>query len=140
MKNLCSLFLLVMCSILALPLQAQQAGELWGITGFGGSDGRGTIFKTAADGTGEMVQYNFSSQFPGSAPQYSQLIETSDGKLYGMTYQGGANALGVLFEYDPSTATYMRKLDFNGWPAKYLTKGHLISLFIKAKLFPFLMF
>ena len=47
----------------------------------------------------------------GDSPSGS-LIQASDGKLYGMTEIGGANALGVLFQYDPATAGYTKKIDF----------------------------
>jgi uncharacterized repeat protein (TIGR03803 family) len=37
-----------------------------------------------------------------------------DGKFYGMTSRGGANDLGVIFEWDPITNIYSKKIDFNG--------------------------
>ena len=47
----------------------------------------------------------------GSAPNGS-LMQASDGMLYGMIYYGGANSDGVLFQYNPLTSTYTKKLDF----------------------------
>ncbi len=36
------------------------------------------------------------------------LFEASNGKLYGMTSEGGVNNLGVLFEYGPATNIYTK--------------------------------
>jgi hypothetical protein len=35
-----------------------------------------------------------------------------DGKLYGVTSAGGANNVGVIFEFDPATSIYTKKYDF----------------------------
>jgi len=40
-------------------------------------------------------------------------MQATNGKLYGMTTNGGANDLGVLFEYDITTDTYTEILDFD---------------------------
>ncbi len=34
--------------------------------------------------------------------------------LYGMTSAGGTNGDGVLFQFNPSTLTYIKELDFTG--------------------------
>ena len=39
---------------------------------------------------------------------YGGLIQATNGKL-GMTNTGGANNLGVLFEYDLTTSTYTKR-------------------------------
>lgn len=41
----------------------------------------------------------------------SNLIQASDGMLYGMTSYGGVSGLGVLFQYNPATFTYTKNLD-----------------------------
>jgi uncharacterized repeat protein (TIGR03803 family) len=33
-------------------------------------------------------------------------MQASDGKLYGMTYEGGGDGIGVIFSFDPSSSTY----------------------------------
>ena len=45
---------------------------------------------------------------------YGGLIESSNGKLYGMTAQGGLNDKGVLFEYNPSDNSYSDLIHFDG--------------------------
>ena len=43
----------------------------------------------------------------GSKP-YGKLLQASDGKLYGMTYQGGSNNVGVIFSFDPVSLDYIK--------------------------------
>lgn len=95
---------------------AQNKTELWGMTNHGGNgtngQGGGVIFKTDQDGNNLKVVHSFID-IPGQQPT-SDLCKASNGKLYGMTKFGGAYSFGVLFEYDPSTGAYTRKLDFEG--------------------------
>jgi uncharacterized repeat protein (TIGR03803 family) len=96
------------------------------MTSRGGTDGLGTIFKTNSDGTSQSVQKSFKYLVSGARPQGS-LTEGQNGKLYGMTSQGGPNDYGVLFEYDLATSAYIKKLDFIGangaYPGASLTKA-----------------
>jgi uncharacterized repeat protein (TIGR03803 family) len=117
---LCWLFFLIAFSSKA------QTPALWGMTSRGGTDGLGTIFKTNPDGTSQSVQKSFKYLVSGARPQGS-LTEGQNGKLYGMTSQGGLNDYGVLFEYDLATSAYTKKLDFIGangaYPGASLTKA-----------------
>jgi len=45
---------------------------------------------------------------------YGNLMQASDGKLYGMSNRAGINAAGTIFSYDPSTDTFAKLQDFNG--------------------------
>jgi uncharacterized repeat protein (TIGR03803 family) len=125
-SRLCWLLFLIASSSKA------QTPAFWGVTSRGGTDGLGTIFKTNPDGTGLSVQKNFKYLTSGSRPQGS-LTEGQNGKLYGMTSQGGPNDYGVLFEYDIATSAYTKKLDFietNGEnPGASLTKANNNKLY-----------
>lgn len=79
-----------------------------------GSDGFGTIFQTDLDGSNCQALPAFIPNSPGFQPQYSQLCAASNGKLYGMTHQGGAVGSGIIFEYDCATNSYTKKFDFGG--------------------------
>lgn len=109
--------LILKCVTLALiyfsnfPTSAQQM--LWGVASEGGESGIGSIFMTNADGTGLEVKKSLQA-VPGRSPSYTTLIQTSTGKIYGMTGWGGAYLKGVLFEYNPSDGSYNKKYDFNG--------------------------
>jgi uncharacterized repeat protein (TIGR03803 family) len=107
-----SLFLLVVALMAFIQTHAQ--GTFWGMTPYGGPDNLGIIFKTSADGTGQTVQHNFTTPYPGALPRNGELVEATNGKFYGMTSEGGAFGIGVLFEYDPASSTYTKKLHFNG--------------------------
>ena len=54
-------------------------------------------------------------------------MQASNGKLYGLTEFGGTNNLGVLFEYDISTSTYTKKIDFDGANHGSEPKGTLLE-------------
>jgi uncharacterized repeat protein (TIGR03803 family) len=99
--------------------------ELWGMTYAGGQNSVGAIFKTASDGTNYSAQFYFSTA-DGSHPMGS-LVQAANGKLYGMTNEGGANSYGVLFEFDPVSGTYAKKVEFNGSGNGSYPDGDLIE-------------
>src|SRR5579872_3105437 len=71
---------------------------LYGMTGTGGVNNIGTLFKVQTNGTGYTKLLDFNSNTSGSYPQ-GPLI--SDGTyLYGVTAQGGANSMGTIFKID----------------------------------------
>lgn len=119
MKKLFLLAVIISVFLTLNPITSlgQNQMELWGMTTEGGIDG-GVIFKTNGNGNNQQVQYTFPVENSGKRPIYTHLCQASNGKLYGMTSAGGANDLGVIFEYDPATSTYTKKLDFYGTTAK----------------------
>lgn len=99
---------------LSLNTLQAQVPSLWGMTSEGGADEVGTIFRTDFDGTNLTVKHNFSVVNAGARPYVNaQLLQLSNGKLYGVTSDGGINNVGVLFEYDPTTGVYTKKADFS---------------------------
>jgi hypothetical protein len=42
------------------------------------------------------------------------LLLAANGKIYGLTSTGGVNDDGVLFEFDPTTSVFSKKIDFDG--------------------------
>jgi len=81
---------------------ADKSGSLYGTTyGCGGytngnSDGDGSVFKIAADGT-ESLLYGFSGGNDGMNPK-APLIEDKSGNLYGTASAGGAENDGIVFK------------------------------------------
>ncbi len=70
-------------------------GYLYGTTRAGGDSNLGSIFKVKTDGTDFHSLYSFTID-SGNTPQ-SGLILGADGRLYGVTQEGGAMQQGALF-------------------------------------------
>ncbi len=88
-------------------------GKFYGMTGIGGANNLGALFQYDPTTTTINKMFDFTGTLNGGNPR-STLLLTSDGTLYGTALTGGTNNLGVLFQYDPSTNTYTKKIDFNG--------------------------
>ncbi len=87
-------------------------GKMYGMTFYGGTNDVGVIFQYDPI-TNILVKKIDFSLLNGSYPAGS-LIEATDGNFYGMTSEGGVNGKGVLFQYNPTTNTYSKKIDFAG--------------------------
>jgi len=80
-------------------------GNLYGTTTEGGGYGGGTIYKISTRGALTTV-YRFCSQSgctDGRQPYVGALLQAADGSIYGNTYHGGVNGLGVIFKLSPSS-------------------------------------
>lgn len=98
---------------------------LYGMTTYGGTNDFGTIFKIAPDGTGYVKLLDFSGGTNGNEP-YGSLV--SDGSfLYGMTYQGGANSMGIIFKIMLNGNSFTKLLDFAGTTNGIGPYGSLVS-------------
>ena len=79
-------------------------GKLYGTSGTGGPLFGGVIFEfDLSTNTYQKLAY-FGSVINGGNPS-DYLIQASNGKLYGTTYQGISNFNGTLFEFDIATNT-----------------------------------
>jgi uncharacterized repeat protein (TIGR03803 family) len=88
-------------------------GKLYGMTQGGGSNSSGVIFSfDLATNTYDDL-YSFVSS-TGENPQYGKLMQATNGKLYGLTSQGGTSSRGVIFSFDPVTGDYADLHDFGG--------------------------
>ncbi|MDR3519815.1 MAG: peptidoglycan-binding protein [Candidatus Pacebacteria bacterium] len=89
-------------------------GNLYGMTQYGGANNVGVIFSYNPTSSTYTKIYDFGdggANLNGAQPLDS-LIQASNGNLYGMTYQGGANNVGVVFSYNPTSSTYTKIYDF----------------------------
>ena len=87
-------------------------GKLYGMTYSGGSSGAGVIFSFDPSSSTYTKLKDFDGTNGGNP--YGSLMQASDGKLYGMTAQGGSSGAGVIFSFDPSSSTYTKLKDFDG--------------------------
>jgi uncharacterized repeat protein (TIGR03803 family) len=74
-----------------------SAGNILGVTAFGGSNLGGVLFKLDPSGK-ETVLHSFTGGADGGTP--SGIILDADGSLYGTTEYGGANKNGVVYRFD----------------------------------------
>jgi uncharacterized repeat protein (TIGR03803 family) len=85
-------------------------GALYGTTTFGGSSGRGTVFRLNPDGSGYTVLHHFTTGPPTAGENPTQpLLEGSDHKLYGTLYSSASNGLsnnGSLFALNKDGTGY----------------------------------
>ena len=103
-------------------------GMLYGMTSIGGTYGQGVLFSYNPDNENYTKLHDFSGfGFGDGAQPKSDLIQASDGKLYGTTTYGGINDQGTIFEYNISTSTYSVKHSFsalltgkNPWSGKLI--------------------
>ena len=96
------------------------AGNLYGTTYAGGSQGLGTVFRTSPNGSGgwtTTVLHSFSGTPDGANP-YGGLLLDGAGNLYGTTYSGGGGSTnctdgcGTVFEVSPNGS--------GGWTTKVI--------------------
>lgn len=90
--------------------------QLYGLTSYGGSDNLGTIFHYNPATAVTTRDQSFIYTTPGAAPQYADLTKGGNNKFYGMTTYGGTDQSdkGIIFEWDPATNIYTKKIKFNG--------------------------
>ena len=78
---------------------AEYNGTLFGMTTYGGTNDKGTIFTINNDGTGFSKVHDFDGS-NGENP-YGSLV-VSNGKLWGVTSSGGTSNRGLIFNMDTS--------------------------------------
>jgi uncharacterized repeat protein (TIGR03803 family) len=82
-------------------------GLYYGLTSNGGSNNFGTLFSYAVGSDSVISLVNMPVAIANS--RYNSLIQSSNGKLYGMTSYDGTNNSGTIFEYDITANTYTVK-------------------------------
>ena len=93
-------------------LTMHSNNKIYGIASQGGSNGVGTIF--VYDTTANTLSIAISIDTTKGYNANGALCEASNAKLYGTAKLGGNNSQGTIFEYDPSTSSYVAKVSFNG--------------------------
>jgi uncharacterized repeat protein (TIGR03803 family) len=86
-------------------------GNLYGVTGLGGSSSVGTIYKITTKGAFSVL-YNFDTTH-GANPQ-SYLTQDTNGILYGDTQLGGTQNQGVFYSLNLKLAPFVRLVSTSG--------------------------
>ena len=71
---------------------------LYGMVDSDGPNGKGTLLKIEADGTGAAVVYSFTGGSDGSFPMGGITVSLDGSTLYGMTASDGAHNKGTIFK------------------------------------------
>ncbi|WP_409977873.1 beta strand repeat-containing protein, partial [Bradyrhizobium sp. SZCCHNS2005] len=95
-------------SSLQNSLLMDAAGNLFGTTETGGAYGKGTIFEITKTANGYSSTPVVLASFDGTNGNRppDNLIMDASGNLFGMTYSGGANGGGTVFELVKTGSTY----------------------------------
>jgi uncharacterized repeat protein (TIGR03803 family) len=110
MKKVYLFVLFSFCILIHKRTVAQGIYQFWGATGGGGTDNQGVMFSTKENGTGYKPYPVFTMTTPGSNPNHSEPVVFNN-KLYGVMPFGGLSSDGIIYEYDPQTSTYTKKID-----------------------------
>ncbi len=86
-------------------------GLLYGMTKLGGNNSRGVLFSFNPISNTYAALFHFGLT-NGDYP-IGKLVRSDNGKLYGTTEFGGANDLGVFFEFTTGANTFLKLFDFN---------------------------
>jgi uncharacterized repeat protein (TIGR03803 family) len=103
-------------------LTRDDQGNLYGTTDVGGAHNVGTVFKLSPSDGGwtETILYSFSSGIngPGGSFPVGGLVVDGEGRLYGVTVDGGEHGGGTVFELTPCRAAATRKKSFTASMAR----------------------
>jgi uncharacterized repeat protein (TIGR03803 family) len=94
-------------------LMLANDGKMYGLTQSGGANNVGVIFSYEPATHTYTKLYVFDNT-SGANPYYGGLIQGTDGKLYGMTMNGGTSSFGVIFSFDPTSGVYTLLYSFDG--------------------------
>ena len=95
-----------------LSLMLSSNGSLYGLTRDGGANMRGVLYEYNINTETFTKKMDLSTEIGGTPG--GRLLEANNGKFYGLTNLGGLNNKGVVFEFDPVTNKYTKKIDFDG--------------------------
>ncbi len=83
-----------------------SGSTLYGMTTLGGDNGAGTIFQINADGTEYQVLYSFGDNGANDGANPNGSLILCGATLYGMTFNGGDNGAGTIFQINTDGTGY----------------------------------
>ncbi|MFT6922163.1 MAG: putative repeat protein (TIGR03803 family) [Crocinitomicaceae bacterium] len=88
-------------------------GKLYGTTPESTMSNGGVLYEYDPLLDTYSVKHFFNNSALGNVPE-AGLVLASNGKMYGTTSSGGIYGGGTIYEYDPVTEIYTKKIDFDG--------------------------
>lgn len=82
---------------------------LYGVTGGGGVNNKGVLFKIKPDGSGFSILFQFDS-LSGSSPQGNLIFDGT--YLFGMTYSNGTDNSGTIYKIKMDGSGFSKLYDF----------------------------
>lgn len=104
-----------------------DGSTLYGMTTEGGDSDLGTIFKIDTDGGNYAILHEFSGGANDGASPYGGLT-MYNGKLYGVTYNGGDSDLGVIFKIDTDGNNFALLHEFSGGSNGEYPRGNSLKI------------
>jgi uncharacterized repeat protein (TIGR03803 family) len=106
-------------------LTKSSNGKLYGMTSRGGGSNAGVLFSfdPADNAFSSLHEFDYAN---GGEPFGNSLFQGSDGKLYGMTAEGGSSDAGIIFSFDPSNNVFTKLHEFDIISGRYAT-GNLVE-------------
>lgn len=101
-------------------------GKLYGTTVKGGMYNNGVLFEYDIALDTLINLFDFDSI--NGRDSYGSLMQASNGKIYGMTKEGGTNDFGVIFEYDLNLDSLTKKIDFDSIHGSFPVFSNLIEV------------
>jgi uncharacterized repeat protein (TIGR03803 family) len=89
-------------------------GALYGTTAQGGSHFKGTVFKIDVNGSNHTVLRSFTGTNGDGAILHGELLQLSNGVLYGVTELGGISNCGTIFKVNADGTGYEILRRFTG--------------------------
>lgn len=90
-----------------------EPGKLYGTALKGGANGDGILYSIDFYGRYFTVLADFDEATTGASSRHP-LLKAKNGKIYGISEEGGTSDAGTIFSYDPVTATLSTEFNFNG--------------------------
>jgi len=100
-------------------------GFLYGTVYYGGSASMGAVFTVDTSGNNYSLVRSFQSTGGDGQNPNTELVESSDGFLYGGTYQGGSGGGGSLFKIKNDATGYSIVQNFSSAANQLSTPGSL---------------
>ena len=103
-------------------------GFLYGTSSTGGANGWGGVFKLYKNGDSYTVLQSLSLKGLGPQSPVFELVQGSDGKIYGTSAGGGSTNLGTVFRLNPDGRDFSMVWNFDrtggdGWDPRALMEG-----------------